>query len=125
MGDAVGQVTHSLLGTTTYLKDNRLPPRGFGLDRPEHLHTAIRGGATDDANFNSGGRGRDEVAYRVVIDPAGGSLVAEVELLYQSVPREAVMHLLQAQGTAAVEFKGLYSATDKTPETVQRLRVTL
>ena len=64
MGDAAGQVTHSLLGATTYLKDNRLPPRGFRLDGPEHPHTAIRGGAADDANFNSGGSGRDEVTYR-------------------------------------------------------------
>lgn len=86
MGDAAGKPTRSLLRASTYLKDNRLPPHGFRPDGPEYGQTAIRGAATQDANFNAGGSGRDEVTYRIDLGSTGGKLVAEVELLYQSVP---------------------------------------
>jgi hypothetical protein len=125
MADAAGGATQSLLGATTYLKDNRLPPHGFRPDGPEHAHTAVRGGAAQDTNFNAGGSGSDEVTYRLAISPGDGPLVAEVALLYQSVPPEAVEPLLHSPGPAATEFKKLYSSADKTPEVVQRIRVEL
>jgi len=123
MGDVRGEVTHLLLRAATYLKDNRLPPHGFRPDGPEVTHTAIRGAAAQDPNFNADGSGRDEVTYRVLVSPASGPLVAEVELLYQSVPSEAVAHLRQNRGPAAKEFMQLYSAADKRPERVHQARV--
>jgi hypothetical protein len=125
MGDAKGQVTRSLLRAATYLKDNRLPPHGFRPDGPEHDQTAIRGDATQDANFNAGGSGRDQVTYRIDLGSTGGKVVAELELLYQSVPPEAVARLLQGRGPAAKEFSKLYGTADKRPETVHQARIEL
>ena len=125
MGDAAGQMTRSLLKAATYLKDNRLPPHGFRLDGPEHAHTAIRGDATRDTNFNALGSGRDEVTYRIPVKSADAPLVAEVELLYQSVPPEAVTPLLQQRGLAAKAFKKLYSTLENRPEVVRRMRLNL
>ena len=123
MGDTAGRVTHSLLRAANYLKDNRLPPRGFRPDGSENAHTAILGAAAQDANFNAHGSGHDEVTYRVTVNSASGPLVAEVELLYQSVPPEAVAHLLQSRGPAAEEFMKLFSSADRQPERVCQSRV--
>jgi hypothetical protein len=122
MGDSTGRATCSLLGAATYLKDNRLPPRGFRPDGPDSAHTAIRGNATQDLNFNARGNGRDRVTYRIPVRQSGEPLVAEVELLYQAVPPEAVQHLLDNSGPAAIEFNRLYATASKKPEVVQRLR---
>jgi hypothetical protein len=125
MGDSAGKVTHALLGATTYLKDNRLPPQGFRPGGPDDAHTAIRGSAAQDPNFNAAGSGRDEVTYRLDVKSAGEPLTAEVELLYQAVPPEAVDHLQRGRGPAAKEFKKLYASGSKTPETVQRVELKL
>lgn len=121
MGDRSGKVTHALLGGATILKDNRLPPQGFRPGGPDDAVTAIRGRAAQDSNFNAAGNGRDEVTYRIAVKSSGEPLTAEVALLYQAVPPEAVEHLLGGRGPAAKEFKKLYSSASKTPEVVQRV----
>ena len=123
MGDAAGQPTHSLLSAATYLKDNRLPPQGFRQDGPETAHTAIRGGAEQDPNFNARGNGSDEVTYRIRLGEERGPWVAEVALLYQSVPPEAVTSLLESRRPAAQEFSQQYLQADHRPETVHRVRL--
>lgn len=125
MGNAEGQPTRSLLRASTYLKDNRLPPHGFRLDGPEYAQTAIRGAAAQDPNFNAGGNGRDEVTYQIALGSAAGRLVVDVELLYQSVPPEAVGRLLEGRGPAAKEFTRLYGRAQRRPETVHQARIEL
>jgi hypothetical protein len=122
MGDSGNQATRSLLKAATYLKDNRLPPHGFRPDRPEHAPASIRGNATRDANFNAYGNGRDEVTYRVTVNAEEPTVLAEVELLYQSVPPEAIPHLLMGRGPAAVAFQELYSDRSNLPVVVGRVR---
>lgn len=123
MGDSAGNVTRSLLGATTYLKDNRLPPRGFIPGGPDDAHTAVRGEAARDENFNTNGSGRDEVIYRIDLASAEGRIVAEVQLLYQSVPPEAVARFKDGRGSAAKEFNKMYERADKTPEIVNQGRL--
>lgn len=125
MGDGTGKVTRALLGATVYLKDNRLPPKGFRPGGPDGALTAICGSAAQDPNFNAAGSGRDEVTYRIDLNSAVEPLTAEVELLYQSVPPEAVDHLQRGSGPEAKAFKALYAPADKTPETVHRLEIKL
>jgi hypothetical protein len=119
MGDAEGRRTYGLLRATKYLKDNRLPPRGF----PDVVDAdiAVRGQATSDANFNPSGRGTDQVAYRIDLGRTEGPLEATVALLYQSVPPEAVAHLDSVQGEASRAFMKFYRQADKTPETVHQI----
>jgi signal transduction histidine kinase len=89
MADTQGNATWLLLRGAAYLKDNRLPPRGFAPSGTHAAHVAIRGGAELDANFNARGSGRDTVTYRIALPPSAAKLSVEVELLYQSVPPEA------------------------------------
>lgn len=121
MGDATGAPTHSLLSAVTYLKDNRLPPRGFRSDGPETEHTAVRGDAERDVNFNAQGNGADVVNYRFPISQGQGPWEVEVRLLYQSVPPEAVVWLQRSRTPAAQEFSARYFRTDHAPEVVGRV----
>ena len=120
MADAQGKPTWSLLGGATYLKDNRLPPRGFKAAEMDAAQVAVRGGAETDPNFNAQGSGRDEVTYRIALPESKGPLSVEVELLYQSVPPEAVARLLNTKEPAAQAFAKLYRRQNHQPELVQR-----
>jgi hypothetical protein len=125
MADAKGQPTWSLLRGATYFKDNRLPPRGFKPVGTNAASVAVCGGAEADVNFNAQASGRDEVIYRIPLPESKGNLSVEVELLYQSVPPEAVARLLNAKEPAAETFAKLYRRQSRQPELVQRQRLEL
>jgi hypothetical protein len=120
MADAQGTPTWSLLSGANYFKDNRLPPKGFAAAGLDAAHIAVCGGAELDSNFNDHSNGRDEVTYRFNLPPSKGKLSVEVELLYQSVPPEAVARLLKGREPAAETFARLYARQSKKPELVQR-----
>jgi hypothetical protein len=125
MGDREGQATTSLLRAHTYLKDNRIPPRGYRPDGPHVEHTAVCGEAAADPDFNVDGSGSDRITYRIPLPPRARPKTAVVELLYQPVPPESVSRLLESPGPAARTFAELYRRADKTPERVQVVRIDL
>ncbi|MCB9598202.1 MAG: hypothetical protein H6719_36145 [Sandaracinaceae bacterium] len=87
MGDLEGEPTRSLLRAAGYLKDNRIPPRGWSPTHPDAALTTPIGTETD-ATFVPGA---DTVRYRVRL-PAGATLI-RAELVYQAIPAPAVEHL--------------------------------
>jgi hypothetical protein len=125
MRDASGHATWSLLRGAAYLKDNRIPPRGFTATGPDAEAIAVRGGAETDANFNAGSGGGDEVTYRITLASPPGRITAEVELLYQSISPESVARLLKARTPSAVTFAKLYRSAGRKPELVASKRLEL
>ncbi len=125
MADAQGKPTWSLLRGATYFKDNRIPPKGFAATGAAAAQAGIYGGAGMDANFNAESSGRDEVTYRITLPEAKGTLAVEVELLYQSVPPEAVARLREANTPATEAFAKLYGRQNKQPALVHRLLLKL
>ncbi len=125
MGDLQGKPTWSLLRGAALLKDNRLPPRGFDPQAPDRELIAIRGEAAQDPNFHREQGGGDQVTYRISVPERTGPLTAEIELLYQPVPPEAVARLLSADSPEAKVFTRLYRRADKTPERVHGISVDL
>lgn len=123
MGDAAGRRTYGLLSAVTYLKDNRIPPRGFP-SRPPTPDIAVSGSAATDPNFNPDGSGSDRVTYRVDLGRARGPWTARVTLRYQAVPPEAVERLKSVDGEASRDFRRLYRRVDPTPEDVQQAVLT-
>ena len=81
MGTATGQVTTGLLSAVTYLKDNRLPPRGFDK-RTAPGDVAVHGDALADPDF---GAGEDRVRYSIDTAGAPGPFTIEAQLWYQSI----------------------------------------
>jgi hypothetical protein len=81
MGDARGDVTTGLIRAVRYVKDNRVLPRGLAKGGAEDA-IAVRGQATGDADFDSGG---DRVRYAVDLRGATGPFTVEAELWYQPI----------------------------------------
>jgi hypothetical protein len=81
MADAGGKVTTGLLTGVRYLKDNRVPPRGFDKATADK-DVAVQGEANSDADFTGGG---DRVRYLVDTRSAKGPFHLQAELWYQPI----------------------------------------
>ena len=81
MGDPKGAVTTGLLSAVTYLKDNRILPKGFDKATASK-DIAVRGHAASDGDFGSGS---DRVRYVVDVSRASGPFTVEVDLNYQTI----------------------------------------
>ena len=79
MGTREGTVTTGLLSAATYLKDNRLLPRGFDK-ATANPDVAVQGSARTDPDFHGG---EDTVRYSVDVSGGRGPYVLAVQLWYQ------------------------------------------
>lgn len=118
LGDVNGEHTYTLLRASTYLKDNRLPPRGFVSTFEDYENIAIYGEAVSDPDFNKEGEmegtGKDLIRY--VIDPGyDGDFTVKAELLFQSVNPGLVEHLSEYDTEDINAFLELYENSDNMP----------
>ena len=81
LGDTDGHVTTGLLNAVSYLKDNRLLPRGFDK-ATANRDIAVHGGAGDDPGFTEGG---SRIRYRIATTGEQGPFHIVVELRYQPI----------------------------------------
>jgi hypothetical protein len=81
MGTDTRAVTTGLLSAVSYLKDNRILPRGFDK-RTAPADVAVHGEASTDADF---GAGEDRVRYSIDTAGARGPFTIEVQVWYQSI----------------------------------------
>ena len=81
MVDVNGKVTQTLLRAADYIKDNRIPPKGFDIENAEP-DVAVRGKAIADPSFRGG---EDVVSYVIDVSGYQGPFRVEAELLYQPV----------------------------------------
>jgi hypothetical protein len=107
-GDATGAVAAQLLDATTWLKDNRLLPKGFSPPGPVAAIISPVG-TRGDASFGS----RDTVTYRVPA-PAGPARV-EVELLHQSLRPTDLEALADRASDATRRFFDMVAARAPLP----------
>ena len=117
-GDASGAIARDVVAATSYLKDNRLLPDGWGAGGTGAAITAPVG-VSSDGNFGSS----DSVTYRV--PAAAGPLTVEVELLYQTL-RPTDLDALAAQPTdASRRFFDLVAARAPLPLRVSAAAATV
>lgn len=81
MGDYAERPTTGLLFGSHYLKDNRIPPRGFDKMTAEK-QIAVIGPAASDSDFVGGA---DSLSYSVALANARGPLTVTAELYYQAI----------------------------------------
>lgn len=128
LGDVNGDITYVLLYADRYLKDNRIPPRGYernhdlgnGLGVAGTGVTGVFGVPPSDTDFSpdhpDGGSGQDVVRYRVPADPATGPFRVEAGLMFQSV-RPAFAGSLHGTDDPRVErFRQMYERVPPAPE---------
>ncbi len=106
MGDPAGRVTTGLLSAASYLKDNRVLPRGFDKATAPH-DVAVAGAAAADASFTGGG---DRVVYRVPLQAAAGPVTVTVELWYQPIAHRWAMNLAAVDAPETRRFVAMYTA---------------
>jgi hypothetical protein len=127
MADVNGARTYTLLRGASYLKDNRIPPKGFVTNVARYADIAIRGHAEADPNFNragsSEGTGRDTVTYLIDTSNQTGRLNVLVELLYQTASPNFVDDLLRHDTSSVTRFAGYYNDAEKNPLVIQSASV--
>lgn len=114
MADTGGRVTYTLLAAATYAKDNRLLATGMDKGKlPDEI--AVRGAATDDANFIGGD---DQITYRIAVPSAAGPHTVYAELLYQPLSYRFVQDMLADGGEHGETLSRLIAAADQMPARV-------
>ena len=104
MATATGQVTTGLLSAVSYLKDNRLPPRGFDK-RTAPADVAVHGEALTDPDF---GAGEDRVRYSADTAGARGPFTIEAQLWYQSIGHRWARNLSDYKADEPRRFVSYY-----------------
>jgi hypothetical protein len=104
MGTEKGAVTTGLLSAVSYLKDNRILPRGFDkATAPGDV--AVHGEAIGDSDFNAG---QDRVQYSIDVTKAQGPLAIEVQLWYQSIAYRWAQNLRAYRAVEPERFVSYY-----------------
>jgi hypothetical protein len=105
MGTPAGLPTTGLLQATQYLKDNRLPPRGFdkGVASPS---IAVIGKAATDSDFAGES---DRVRYQIPFNGPAAATV-DVELLYQPIGARWAQNLAPYKVPEAIRFVRYYNS---------------
>jgi hypothetical protein len=109
LGDTNDDITHVLLHSASYLKDNRLPPEGFTNLQADLIEPQTKpSGIVNDSDFNTvnlqEGSGTDTVHYRVTVNDPGAAYTVDVRLLYQAI-QPGFIDGLQSNGELVNGFK--------------------
>ncbi len=124
MGDVDNERTWTLLRAGQYLKDNRIPPRGFDIDHENYDDTGIFGRARFDRNFNRATgpqtTGVDIVQYRM---PAAATV--EIELVMQTLNPRFIDDLLTHTGDKVDQFAGMYAEAGNEPYQLAEIEISL
>jgi hypothetical protein len=106
MADPSGAPTTGLLSATSFVKDNRLLPRGFDK-RSAIADIAVVGEASQDDNFEAG---RDRVRYVVDLTHASGPFEIDVELRFQPISFRWAQNLTPYRSEETRRFVSFYEA---------------
>jgi hypothetical protein len=107
-----------LLRASSYIKDNRIPPKGFTTTHTSYDTTAIFGSAVFDPNFNkentTEGTGNDIVKYRIpVTNETTYKVFAEV--CFQTIKPRVVEQFASISEPDITQFVGMYNALPNIP----------
>ena len=121
-------VTNTLLRASQYIKDNRIPPKGFTTTHPSYDTTAIFGSAASDPNFNkentTEGTGSDIVNYRIpVTNETTYKVFAEV--CFQTIKPRVVDQLASISEPDITQFVGMYNNLPNIPVILKSDSVTV
>lgn len=113
MADSEGKPTYALLRGASYLKDNRLLPRGW--DPNGDIARIASVGTSTDPDFGPGG---DQVTYRFAAPT--GAVTITARLQYQSLSPRYADELFAWDTPEVRAFRVMYEGADHTPELVSK-----
>jgi len=111
MQNSDNQVTHTLLRAASYVKDNRLLPRGFDKTTAPSDIAVVGEANASDTNFVGGS---DVVTYELNTTAFGSQTPkrVEVELLYQTVSYPFARDLFDDNTPESQSFKQMFDASE-------------
>ena len=120
MHDVDDNVTFTLLRGAKYIKDNRIPPKGFKSQHENYPSTAILGNAADDPDFNYSGEdqegsGSDQVQYKIPVTNPSDEFEVLVEMRYQTLAVPFLQDLFSHQTDQIAQFSEYYENANKKP----------
>ncbi len=109
MSDHEGRFTHAVTKAKSWLKDNRILPKGYRRDHPEARYTLPVG--LEDDNFIGG---EDQLTYQVSL---GSQIPAKikVKLVYQTLGARFMRALFQVDVPEVAAFRTMYERADVSP----------
>ena len=114
LADHRGQVTTGLLRAASYIKDNRILPRGLEV-ADAHPDVGVYGAAREDPTFRGGG---DRVRVRVPVPAGAAPFTVEAELWYQPIGFRWAKNLEEYQSFETDRFVRYYGEMSEGSGTV-------
>ncbi|TWU31349.1 multiheme c-type cytochrome [Novipirellula artificiosorum] len=111
MGDADGKPTFTLLRGATYVKDNRLLPRGWDPDHADGPATRPYG-IGEDRDFVGGS---DSLIYEIPI-PSPGEYTVKATLMFQVITPRHASELFRFETPEVARFRRLFEQANRKPE---------
>lgn len=111
LNDVQGETTTVLLHAASFIKDNRLLPRGFDKKTAD-ADIQVFGAALEDGDFRGG---RDKVTYLVDVDEGEGPFRITARLLYQSIGYRWAANLADDGSQESALFLQYYAETPNWP----------
>lgn len=111
MQNTDGEVTYTLLRAASYIKDNRILPRGFDKNTADAV-IAPDTRAMKDENFVGGS---DQITYQIDVAGHTGPFEITVELLYQSLSYQSIQDIRRTATPSVTEFVSYYNGVSETP----------
>ncbi|MCD6258505.1 MAG: hypothetical protein J7J31_02765 [Helicobacteraceae bacterium] len=115
MHNSDNQVTYTLLRAASYVKDNRILPRGFDkATAPSDI--AVQGEARNDVNFVGGS---DTISYNIdTTNFTSTPARVEVALRYQTLSYPFAQDLFSEETNESMSFEGMYDASQMKTSTI-------
>jgi hypothetical protein len=121
MQNSDDQVTYTLLRAASYVKDNRLLPRGFDKGGAGEA-IAVRGEAASDEDFADGS---DTVTYQIDVQGYSGPFTLSAAFLYQTLSYRFAQDLAQEDTPLIEKFMQQYRESDKRPAILATVQETI
>lgn len=116
--DVDQNVTYTLLRAAQFVKDNRIPPKGFTTTHISYDTIAIYGNALNDPDFNKEssveGSGSDIVLYKVAALP-NASYTVTAEVCFQTIKPRVVGNMQTLTEPDITKFLAMYNNLPNLP----------
>lgn len=124
--DVDQNVTYTLLRAAQFVKDNRIPPKGFTTTHISYDTIAIYGNALNDPDFNKEssveGSGSDIVLYKVAALP-NASYTVTAEVCFQTIKPRVVGNMQTLTEPDITKFLAMYNNLPNLPYIMKNVSI--